>query len=313
MDRFNDSETQLYWYWKRGLFIGRIELTCVLYGETKMGSGLVKEASAVYSPDCWVRQNKLIAGHSSHEPFICKQLSFFREFLTASVALNDEQSEDRHLICLESWKMVSSTKHRNSDGRLVHGTDLFCSMFLSSLHANDHTEDGAIIGAFRPHHGSRNHNSSIMLRRIVRYLLSIRHENRNAKHNLRALGRTHARIKIERPEYEVFNVSFMETMILFPGVMMSSDIVEAWSSLLRFAVDQMCFDKIVFRDHITLPCPESPHKPLCTIIELENSTCSTDSEPMFQKASQCDVCSVDTCDSIADGDAAHDLRVISFD
>jgi hypothetical protein len=227
-----------------------------------MGSGLVTEATRPAAATQVERNHSL-------QPLICHHLSVFSRYLLASASSSHEQSEERHLLCFDSWRLINEVYHELSDGQLINGVDLFCKMFVSLLHKNDLSEDGVIVHAFRPHRGSHNYNRAIILRRIVKYLLSILHEDMGTKQQLRALGRTHARIKVDRPEFDVFTLSFLETWILFPGVAITSDIVDAWASLLKFAVDQMCFDKIIFKDHITLTADaDGFHEPPAVVMVL---------------------------------------------
>jgi hypothetical protein len=131
-------------------------------------------------------------------------------------------------------------------------------------------------------------------------MLSIRYENRNVKQNLRSMGRTHARLKIERPEFNVFCLSFIETLIMFPGVKLATAMIEAWSSLLKFTVDQMCFDKIVFRDHYTLLDPDDGRVLLGALdsrsdsFETVDSNLISDETELFQKRNQSGVNSRDS-------------------
>jgi hemoglobin-like flavoprotein len=286
-----------------------------------MGSGLVTEAKVAPASAAQPEENKQVVAKSSQKPFISRQLSFFSRYIGMSTATSDEMSEARQFICHESWKLVGNTLHRYSDGQTLRGIELFCKMFMSNLSTNDLSEDGAVVNGFRPRKGSHNYNSASMLRRIVKYMLSIRHESRNAKQNLRALGRTHARIKIERPQFELFTISFIETLVLFPGVTITGEVIDAWASLMKFAIDQMCFDKIVFRDHCTLNDPEDMQKNISPF-DLDNSShtysasCTLNSSmfsassELFQKMNHDDVGPLDYS---VEGNLSDGPCIVNFD
>jgi hypothetical protein len=221
-------------------------------------------------------------------------------YLGLSTATSDEISEERQMLCRKTWKLIGSTCHHYPHCSSLRGVDLFCKMFLSTLNCNDCSDDGRIFNAFRPRNGSPHTTSASLLRRVVRYMLSIRYENRNVKQNLRSMGRTHARLKIERPEFNVFCLSFIETLIMFPGVKLATAMIEAWSSLLKFTVDQMCFDKIVFRDHYTLLDPDDGRVLLGALdsrsdsFETVDSNLISDETELFQKRNQSGVNSRDS-------------------
>jgi hemoglobin-like flavoprotein len=229
--------------------------------DTIMGSGLVtgtKTCPAALSQEndydhCCDKDKIVVTTKQSQEPFVAKQLASFARFIGMSSPTNDERSAERQLICLEAWNFIGNTIHEYPGGRTLRGIELFCMMFVSHLCTNDLTEGSTISSAFKPRHGSNNPNRSSIIRQIVKYLLTIHHhETRNVKQNLRALGRSHARIGIDRDHFDIFMVSFIETLIIFPGVCLTGEHITAWASLLNFALNQMCFDKIVFRDHCTL-------------------------------------------------------------
>jgi hemoglobin-like flavoprotein len=228
-----------------------------------MGSGLItgaKVASAKnsYADDDELHQRNMRSVAVVRKSPLNKHLSWVSKVLGISVATTEEKCELRQAVCVGSWKRMCNTLHRYSDGQMLRGVDLFCKMLLSNLSINDSSEDKYIANSMKPRPGSHNYNSAAVIRRIMKYILTV-HESRIAKTNLRALGRTHARIKIGRKEFEVFAVSFIETLILFPGVDVTSEIIEAWASLLKFVIDQMCFDTIIFKDHCTLT-PEDDQK-----------------------------------------------------
>lgn len=131
------------------------------------------------------------------------------------------------------------------------GLEVFCEIFLSHLATID--TSNSVINAFRPRRrGSRNISRTLLLGSVVRFLLSIDSESRGVKQKLRALGRAHARINIWQSEFDLFCAAFLETLLFFPAARATSEVFEAWASLLRFAIDQMCFDRINFKDHCTL-------------------------------------------------------------
>jgi hemoglobin-like flavoprotein len=222
-----------------------------------MGSGLitgakVSSSKSSYSDDDELHQQNARSVALVRKSPLNKHLSWISKVLGVSSVTTEEKCELRQVVCVGSWKRMCNTLHRYSDGQMLRGVDLFCKMLLSNLSINDSSEDKYIANSMKPRPGSHNYNSAAVIRRIMKYILTVRHESRVAKTNLRALGRTHARIKIGRKEFEVFAVSFIETLILFPGVDVTSEIIEAWASLLKFVIDQMCFDTIIFKDHCTL-------------------------------------------------------------
>jgi hypothetical protein len=220
-----------------------------------MGSGLVKStevAPATPQPAQVVAKLSRKPCDNDNTHLLVRQLSSFVRYVGMSKASTEEVCEERQRICLESWNLITNSFHQYANGCLS-GTELFCKMLLSNIFGNDHTENRQIAHAFRPlTRSTSNCTRAAMIKRIVKLLLSVRHESRKAKQALRSLGRAHARIRIERPHFDVFVVSFIDTLIFFPGACIAGEHIVAWTSLLNFAVDQMCFDKIVFKDHCTL-------------------------------------------------------------
>jgi hemoglobin-like flavoprotein len=281
-----------------------------------MGSGLVKEISGHGSRISLLKEDRLTDVESSQKSkssksIVGRHISAVQTYLGAySTFTSDELTMARHYFCTESWKTITGVFHQYPDGKLVNGVDVFCMRFINNLEKNDITEDRAIFNAFQPRSGSRNVNRAAILRRMVKYLLSIRFENKEQKLKLRALGRSHARIKIERPQMEVFSESLLETLMNFPGLRISSDVVGAWASLLRFAIDQMCFDKIIFRDHITLDSAIVAQEPAPVYEKLQEFKFSTDGELSSIKTQPGGQEYMETCDSV-DEDAVGDFGTIS--
>lgn len=167
---------------------------------------------------------------------------------TSKRGIDGDEAGYRHCICFQSWNDVCRTSNTR-DGIVHSGTRTLTNYFFDELKKAD--TDDRILKMFKPRPQSRNANSSAILFRIVKYLLTISDESMDTKQSVRSLGRTHARIGIGKYEFLAFNTAFINSLQLFSCIVDNPAALAAWRSLLTFVTDQMTFDKIVFREHCT--------------------------------------------------------------
>ena len=123
-------------------------------------------------------------------------------------------------------------------------------------------------------HSRRSKDKLTLLLRIIDYILTIYDCSINTKQSLRAMGRSHLRVGIGREHMVAFKDAFLDAFyIINKDNWFISREMFAWTILLSFVVEQMCFEKINFMTNIGL-------------LSLTDKTCDKECEKECEK--ECD-------------------------
>jgi hemoglobin-like flavoprotein len=221
-----------------------------------------------------------------------------------------------HKMCSSTWDMVIYTSMREKDGASTKGTIVdtssvrqnnsvegeisskskqnasidtagsqqFCAEFFELLAATD----ADVSQLFNPHTRStaQGKTRNMMIINLVQYLLSITDCSFKHQKRLRALGRSHVRIGVTEQQVNIFNEVLLRTIISRLGVRVTADMVQSWSVLLAFCVEEMFCEKISYAsyDSKLKLIVDSSGKESKLSLKLQSSEDSTSKAPTLQAA-----------------------------
>lgn len=170
-------------------------------------------------------------------------LGTFQSFLGWLAPLIDKNFAHNHkyvhIICVNSWDYINT----------VVPPAVFCEAFFQNFTNLD--PEACLLLCPRTRSSLAGNTRISLLIHMIRFMLKIRVVTRKAKKHLRALGRRHLLMGIEKKHVSSFNDALMMTIANAPNSSSLAETLRCWSSLLNFVTEQLYFDNIKLVDHIT--------------------------------------------------------------
>lgn len=195
-------------------------------------------------------------------------LGTFQSFLGWLAPLIDKNFAHNHkyvlMICVNSWDYINT----------VVPPAVFCEAFFQNFTNLD--PEACLLLCPRTRSSLAGNTRPSLLLHMIRFMLKIQVVSQKTKKHLRALGRRHLLLGIEKKHVSSFNDALMMTIAKTLNMPSIAETLRCWSSLLNFVTEQLYFDDIRLVEHFTPTTSElalSFESPTCCMSERSASDC----------------------------------------
>jgi hemoglobin-like flavoprotein len=191
----------------------------------------------------------------------------FQQYLTLNRKPVIHSVSEHMNLCLESWCALVNSQKLHLELNLTNTlVAIFCAECCDRLMANaPHIHKRLISPADQKAALTATevvYKRYAQLCKVLTFILKLKDDSINSKHELRAIGRAHLRRAIHEEESKVLIDVILDTVTAQLGPYVQPYVIEAWHVVLSFVLEQMYFDKIVFKSHCTRSAPAEVALPI---------------------------------------------------